>query len=624
MKKHHEEEVSSVEEETKHTVNEDTEPKEDEAETKETVTEESDEDTQKVEEPEQSAEADVPDMSRAVVGGVHHGKFRRVLGFFGRHKVWSSAASVVIVLLLLGAVPASRYKIAGLFLKQTVTVAVVDSQTNAPVTSADVTLAGVSVKTDNHGDAKLHVRVGSSKVTVTKPYYQTKTLTTVVPILKPKHDVSVSFVATGRQVPIVVTNKITGKPLENAEVKAADSEVKTDVKGQATVVLPPNKATVSATISASGYNDATATIQNTTQAVAANTFSLTPTGKLYFLSNLSGKIDVVKTNLDGTDRQTVLAGTGFENAQSTSLLASRDWKYLALESVRVSGATAQLNLIDTTNGDKLTSIDQGANVTFTPTGWDGDNFIYTVLRTNVSDWQPGNEAIKSYNAQTGKITVLDQTSASGTSQYNFIHNFFGTVYILDGKVVYTVGWAASTSFVTDGHQAVLSSVMPDGSSKKAIQTFTPVIQLGYVGLDTVPYEANGLYLSFYDGANYNFFTFEDGSVKANKTLNDQTFYSAQYSTYLLSPSGSQNFWSVSADGKNNLLIGDNNGDNGKQIETLSDYDVYGWYTDNYLLVSKNSSELYIMPVAGGTPLKISDYYKPAQNFYGYGKGYGGL
>jgi hypothetical protein len=39
-----------------------------------------------------------------------------------------------------------------------------------------------------------------------------------------------------------------------------------------------------------------------------------------------------------------------------------------------------------------------------------------------------------------------------------------------------------------------------------------------------------------------------------------------------------------------------------------------------------------MPVAGpsvdsssnGKALKISDYYKPPQNFYGYGGGYGGL
>jgi hypothetical protein len=77
-----------------------------------------------------------------------------------------------------------------------------------------------------------------------------------------------------------------------------------------------------------------------------------------------------------------------------------------------------------------------------------------------------------------------------------------------------------------------------------------------------------------------------------------------------------------------LFIGGQNADNAKQIATLSEYLTYGWYTDDYLLVSKNSSELYAMPRDGTkndtSALKISDYHKPAQNFFGYGGGYGGI
>ena len=91
-----------------------------------------------------------------------------------------------------------------------------------------------------------------------------------------------------------------------------------------------------------------------------------------------------------------------------------------------------------------------------------------------------------------------------------------------------------------------------------------------------------------------------------------------------SPSGDQTFWSVPADGKNTLNVGDKDGNNANKIAALSDYNPYGWYTDDYLLVSKNGSELYIMPASGGTPLLISNYYKPAQFFRGYGGGYGGL
>ena len=61
------------------------------------------------------------------------------------------------------------------------------------------------------------------------------------------------------------------------------------------------------------------------------------------------------------------------------------------------------------------------------------------------------------------------------------------------------------------------------------------------------------------------------------------------------------------------------------VASLSDYKTYGWYSDDYLLVSKNSSELYIMAKTGSKdPIKISDYHNPALTYVGYGGGYGGL
>ena len=95
-----------------------------------------------------------------------------------------------------------------------------------------------------------------------------------------------------------------------------------------------------------------------------------------------------------------------------------------------------------------------------------------------------------------------------------------------------------------------------------------------------------------------------------------------------SPNGKTNFWSEERDGKNVLFIGDADAENSKEIATLSEYVPYGWFTDDYVLVSKNGSELYIMGrdgiKPGDVPTKISDYHRPSYNFTGYGKGYGGL
>jgi hypothetical protein len=150
-------------------------------------------------------------------------------------------------------------------------------------------------------------------------------------------------------------------------------------------------------------------------------------------------------------------------------------------------------------------------------------------------------------------------------------------------------------------------------------------QTSYVGLNARLYEPDGLYVGWsLGGGGTQYYDYENGKVSQDTSMTDSQFENLSYATFLLSPSGNGTFWAEPRDGKNTLLTGDANAQSPKQIVRLSDYNAYGWYTDNYLLVSKNSSELYVMPVAGGTPLKITDYYKPAINYNGYGGGYGGL
>ena len=529
-------------------------------------------------------------------------------------------SAIVLLLLILMAIPFTRYPILGTFLKDNYALTVWDSQSNQPVSAATVSLAGATATTDNHGVAHLKVKVGRHTLVVTKKYYTTLSTKVLVPLRSHAGTTPFQVVATGRQVPVTVTNKINGKPINDATVKAADTEAHTDKNGQVTVVLPADKTSVTATISASGYNNSSATVQVTTQAVKANDFQLTPAGKIYFLSKLSGKIDVVKTNLDGTGRQTVLAGTGNEDDTGTVLLASPDWKFLALQAVRQAGASAELDLIDTSN-DQLTNIDKGDAI-FNVTGWQNHNFIYTVTRNTVPVWQSNQEALKSFNADNNKLTTLDQTTAEGNNQSDFAANSLDNVFIVSDAIVYTKDWRATNySYTTDrlnGKQAEIISVQSDGSKRTTLKTASlPAGNNGFdLGFNARLYEPNGIY--FQDANNNAFYKYDDGKLAATNDVDENSFYQKVYNYYLVSPSGKQAFWSEPRDGKNTLFVGGGNGDNGKQIASLSDYNVYGWYTDDYLLVFKNSSELYIMPVAGGTPIKITDYHKPAQQFNAYG------
>jgi hypothetical protein len=478
-----------------------------------------------------------------------------------------------------------------------------------------VQVNGASAKTDNQGIATVHTNVGNHVATISKTYYKTETEHVLVPLMDQKSVPSFELVATGRQVSLQIVNIINGSPVENALVSSLGSTARTDASGKTVIVLPAGKVNADAKITAPGYNDTNVSLKVIGAAEADNEFKMTPAGKVYFLSKLTGKIDVVKANLDGTSRETVFAGTGHESDDDTILLASRDWKYLALKSVRNTNNDPRLYLIKTDTG-QITDIDTGSNVDFTPVGWHDNNFVYTVTRNNVKDWQPNKWALKTYNAVTGKLATIDQTAGSGSNEYNYKQQYFTGIYFLGNELVYAKNWNTSSYPL----KIQFVSAKPDGSGKHVVKEFSPD-NPNYFSVDVTPYEPHAVYIAAEGDHKTTHYKYENGTVKS-ASLTDQQFYK-NYPTYLVSPNDQATFWSESRDGKNTLFTGDASAEHEKQIATLSDYRPYGWFTSQYLLVSKDDSELYVMPNTGGKPLKIADYHKPDFSSNGYGYGYGG-
>ncbi len=563
-------------------------------------------------------------------------KFTRLWQAYLAKKKLTIPATVVLVIGVLLVVPLTRYPILGTFISRNFTITVSDSQTGKPVSSANVTIGGKVSKTDANGKTTLKLKVGKTKLSVHKNYYEDFSTKVLVPLSSQHKPLQLEVKATGRQVPIVVQNIISNQLVSGANVNASGTEAKTGKDGKVTIVLPADKNKIDATITADGYNETKVTITITDKEVDSNNFKITPSGKLYFLSKASGKIDVVKTNLDGGNRQTVLAGTGQEDQTNTVLLASRDWKYLALLSRRDSDL-AKLYLIETAT-DKVTTMDEG-DASFVLTGWVGQNFVYQVNRNNVSDWQPNASALKAYNAATKTLSIIDQTQATG-DQFNHAHESISWTNIIgNDEVVYFKAWSAnhtnySVSFpeLQGKQNQIIAASAKSGFAKKVIKTYPLPSTVAtystyfspFSSYNDVLYEPDILYFVISsDSQIYN--SLQNDQITENDKSAQQYFESNQsYPTYLLSPDGTETFWSEARDGKNILFVGDQNAGHGKQIASLSELTPYGWYTEDYLLVSKNSSELYILPKAGGQPLKVSDYHKPSLNFNGYGGGYGGL
>lgn len=542
-------------------------------------------------------------------------------GYWHKRK-WTIPLTIFAVLAIIFVLPWTRYPILSLVLKRPYSVTIVDSKTNTPVSGASVTLDGVSVTTDSNGRASFKQKVGKGRLTITKQYYEAMTSQVFVGISTVHNTDSVKLVATGRQVPLTVVNKVTGKPIADAEIKVLDTTAKTDANGMATIVLPTTAQTQPATISATNYNNLSTNVEVTSDVVSENKFAVTPTGKVYFLSNLSGNIDVVSTNLDGTSRQTIVAGTGNEDSVNTVLLASRDWKYLALLSKRDGGNFAKLFLINTSN-NQLTTIEATAS-NFTPIGWSDHHFMYLASNPAIQLWQPGGQTLKSFNADSGASTTIDQTSAEGVSSFDYVFQTFPTYNIIGDQLVYSKQWSSSYGSTRMGEKtAQILSVGADGSNKSDLKDFSLSNSSPYVYISEVTYHPQDLYFQASSNSGTTYYEYKNGNITQTNTLTTTSF-TQPYPTYLVSPSDNQTFWTQPQDGKNSLVVGDAGGNNGNQIATLSDYKAYGWFTDDYVLVSNNGSELYIMPSGGGSALKITDYYKAQQNYNGYGYGYGGL
>lgn len=561
-----------------------------------------------------------PPAAPPLVASAEKSRFRRFVGT----KKGKTVLILVVILAIIGAlaaIPFTRYKIAGLVLKKSVAVTVVDAKTKKPVTEANVTIDGISAKTDNRGKAALgDVPVGEYTMAVTKKYYQDNRLSYTVPIVNEPAAVSADLTATGRQVVLSVTNVITGQPLSDATVTASDTAATTDDQGAATIVLSADQETVAAVIKRDGYHEKTVELQVVDEP-DANKLVLTPTGSLYYLSKKTGTINVMKANLDGSDEKVVVEGTGKEDDFNTVLIASRDWKYLALLSRRDGGDSPKVFIVDTASG-QMKAADEG-NAMFTLIGWTGHHFVYTVERNTANFWDDKRRALKTYDASGAKLTVVDETAGSGSGAFDFLYQQLLYVRVLGNDVVYAKSWnypfSLEGSAAVSDKKAQLISVKAGTTDKKIIREFEPLL---YGNLEIATYRPNQLYIKW----STSYFSYKDGAVKDLAGISEASFYDSTNKNYFVSPGGTKTYWSEIRNGKNVHLFGDQNGDNATEMLASEDYAPYGWYADDYVLLSKGGNQLYI---AGynektlTTPIKVTDYHKPVVTHAGYGYGYGG-
>ncbi len=460
-----------------------------------------------------------------------------------------------------------------------------------------VTVNGTTYHTDSKGKLQVpNVPYGKATITAKKAGFQDINYGVTLdfdPFLhkfggKATDDAARNLTLSMKGVGIPVSFKaidwLSGKPVTTGDFTIGDVVAKPDDQGLVSLKVPGTdaaKATVSANFGGA-YVDKKFDV--TLGANDAPVVQFVPGGRHYFLSNRSGVTTLYSSNLDGSDVQTVVTGTGKET-DTTNFTASPDGKYGVLSSSREGTQNGKHDLLQQVyivdlGTKQIARVDEGVNVTFAD--WSGNELIYTTT---------------AYAADSNSyITTLRGVDVNSRRVYNFeTADAISVSTVAAGKVLYL-------RYTNSGPDQTSSPILRIAPAN-ATTSKTLGDQVGY----------DGYYQLDYDRVVF-------------KTAQDQAWHEYSLATDQLKtvslPSSSDNslryLSTTSSDGKQ-LLIDRLDGKyslilkQGSELTTL--YGANGlsgpvrWITDDiitYRVTMPAGTSDYIVSLKGGQAKKITD------------------
>lgn len=492
----------------------------------------------------------------------------------------------ITILLILGAIttvavtPSLRYAAlnkAGV--RASTSVTVYDNGTRLPLKNVTVTIGGKKSTTDSKGVAKVSgLKLGPQQLVIQRVAFATvKQNVTLGWGSNPLGDFILD--STGVRYAVIVTDFITGKPIPGAEVSFTDTGATAvaDKQGKATITLDNASEASSAQLSASasGYHATPVTLP--VAATKPITVALPPSAKTVFVSKQNGRYDVVSMYLDGSERSTLLAGTGAETS-NLSLLADPAGKKVAYVSTRDGLTNASgyhmsgLTLVNIADGDNAT-ISHADHIQLVD--WIGTTIIFEESSENTS----------ATDSNRYKLVAYDYASSK---RYELAHaNQFNSVQVIEGKVYYAI------SSTDPAAQAYYYQINADGTNRATIleKEVWSAFRTAY----------DKVMLQTPDG----WFAYSMGTTPVEAAAAPD----AKNRTYVEGPDN-QSIWIGQTDTSSVLTLHNNTRGTDTVVAARSGiaYPVR-WLTSNvlvYRVVSNGEVADYAVTTSGGTAKKITD------------------
>lgn len=511
---------------------------------------------------------------------------------------YAGLAVLLIGLTIVGIIPGSRYFVlntAGVRAKASLTI--LDGTTDLPLKNVDVTVGSQAAKTNEDGVARLHsLKLGPQNVTIEQLGFAKVTRSVTLGLgSNPLGEVELR--AVGTQFNFKLTDYLTGKPVKNGEVSSGDANAQTNDKGEAVLTIGKiDSPKLDVVLKAGGYRSEKTTIDTTTKQVTSVVMVIKR--KEVFVSKQSGKFDVYKVDVDGKNRQLLLAGTGLEREQITLVPHATD-EMVALVSSRDTKRNQDGYLLDTLT---LINVDNGSTLNLESSeriqivDWIGDRLVYVKVKAGSSAANPERNQLLSYDYNT--TTRLQLAGA----------NSFSDIVSAKGAIYYA---SASGYQANQGGQAQFAKINPDNTGKQTLQNAEvwDIMRTSY----------DDLYLAgSYTGNTQNWYSYRLGDQSAKK-MSQQPANTNETRFYLDAPDRKHALWTDTRDGKGVLLAYDGITKKDKVLATQSGLTYPLRWLDSrtaiYRVATPGETASYVVSLDGGTPRKVVD----VTNVTGLGK-----
>lgn len=501
--------------------------------------------------------------------------------FTGKKLVKKLVIFLLIVVIVLGAVPATRYMILnGLGVRASMSMQIVDSSTDQPLKNVVVSISGQSSETEKDGSVRLSgIKLGKQTLTIKKPAFaETNREVTVGWGSNPLGKTGINSV--GAQYKFSVVDYLSDKPIFGAEAESKEASATSNKQGELVLVIDKtDDGEREVKINANGYRQETIKVSPDNQ--DQRKIILVPSRKQAFVSKRSGTLDLYKIDVDGKNEKKILSGSGNEREDEIVLAHHPTDGVVAYVSIvgtnrgRGGDLLATLQVIDLSSDKRQEVIDSEF---IQVVDWLGDKLIYIRTAEDKSTDDPARHRLMSYDYKTNSSTELASA------------NYFNDVSVAKGVIYY------SPAKVNDGDKAGFYSINSDGSGRFTIanKEAWSIVRTAYSTL-SVSLGEKWQSLDLSSGA----LTKSEG---APPSLRSRIYYD--------SPDKSRSLWSEPRDGKGTLLVFDQQKNKDNVVLTKSGLKNPLRWLDNSHVVFRvdNGQEIadYVLSLDGGEPKKISD------------------